>query len=842
MSAMTRAALAAIMSGLAACGGGGGGNSSDPTIIGSANERPAYIRGPIDSKTYTGTTDDLLTAGLGKAGLAGAAPAVANAASPTVAELRRLAIYNNYRALVDIAANGGYGTLYGPNVAADGTIGTGDGKIAGDEHIAFADDGTGRQNVTLMVQIPATFSAAAPCIVAAPSSSNANDRPAFLRGAIESASYDGSSNDLLTGGLGRAGLAGASPALTANPTVAQLRTVAIYNNYRALVDIAANGGYGTLYGPNVDAGGTATTGEGKIAGDEHIVFADDGSGRQNVTLMVQIPSTFNPQSPCIVTAASSGSRGVYGAIGTSGEWGLKRGCAVAYTDKGTGNGGHDLAANAVNVILGPRFEATAAGLFSQFTANLSAAERAAFNSAFPNRWAYKHAHSQQNPEADWGRDTLRAIEFAFYMLNEKHGAMQDGVRQRTITPANTTVIASSVSNGAGAAIAAAEQDTAGLIDGVAVAEPQINLNAPAGVTIRRGATNVASHSRPLYDYFTIANLYQPCASIALAANSAGIPGITTPNATTAANRCEALAARGLVNGTNTAERSADALARLRAAGWEADSDPFQASHYSLATLSVTLTYANAFAKASVTDNLCGYSFGGTPSGGVPAPIPAVNAANLFGLGNGVPPTAGINILNNNSVGGTAVDAASISPSTGKADFNIDGAVCLRDLWTGNSATATTVRASVDATKRNGNLRGKPAVIVHGRSDTLVPVNHTSRPYYALNKLNDSASKLAYYEVTNAQHFDAFIDNAAAPGYDTRAVPLHRYFIQALDIVWNNLKSGTAIPPSQVVRTTPRGGTPGAAPAISLANVPPIAATPAAADQITFTSNVLTIPD
>ena len=698
----------------------------------------------------------------------------------------------------------------------------------------------------------ATALAAAAAIAAAcghnddgppPSPGTSNDRPAFLRGAIESATYDGTSNDLLTGGLGKAGLQGASPTLSANPTVAQLRTVAIYNNYRALVDVAAAGGYGTLYGPNVDASGTVTSGDGKIAGEEHIAFADDGSGRQNVTLMVQIPSTFNPQAPCIVTAASSGSRGVYGAIGTSGEWGLKRGCAVAYTDKGTGNGGHDLAANAVNVLLGPRFEAGAAGLFSQFTANLTPAQLAAYNSAFPNRWAYKHAHSQQNPEADWGRDTLRAIQFAFYMLNQKYGNLVDGVRFVTITPANTTVIASSVSNGAGAAVAAAEQDTNGLIDGMAVAEPQINLNAPQGVTIRRGATTVPSHSRPLYDYFTLANLYQPCASIALASNSAGIPGVTTPNATTATNRCEALANLGLVTGASTAERSADALARLRAAGWEADSDPFQASHYSLATLSVTVTYANAFARASVADNLCGYSFGGAVAGGVPQPIPAVNAANLFGIGNGVPPTAGINIINNNSANGPAVDAASISRSTGKADFNIDGAVCLRELWTGTSAAATTVHASVDATKRSGNLRGKPAVIVHGRSDTLVPVNHTSRPYYALNKLAEGAnSKLAYYEVANAQHFDAFIDNAAAPGYDSRAVPLHRYFIQALDIVWNNLKSGTAIPPSQVVRTTPRGGTPGAAPAITAANVPPIAATPAAADAITFTNNVLTIPE
>ena len=673
-----------------------------------------------------------------------------------------------------------------------------------------------------------------------------NQRPAFIAGAIDSKTYDGVDDDLLTAGLGKTGLAGPAPAVAVptNPTIAELRRLAIYNNYRALVDIAANGGYGTLYGPNVAADGTVTAGEGKIAGDEYIAFADDGSGRQNVTLMVQVPASFDPENRCIVTAASSGSRGVYGAIGTAGEWGLKRGCAVAYTDKGTGNGAHDLAANMVNDIFGRRVHAAVAGSGSQFTADLGPAELAAFNSAFPNRWAYKHAHSQQNPEADWGRDTLRAVEFAFYVLNEKYAPLADGVRIRTIKPQNTLVIASSVSNGAGAAIAALEEDAGGLIDGLAVAEPQILLDAPAGITIRRGASAVSSHSRVLYDYFTLANLYQPCASLATAAagNTAGLIGITTPNAVVAANRCSALAARGLVTGATTTQRADDALARLLAAGWEAESIPFQASHYSLATLSVTLTYANAFARASVADNLCGYSFGGVPVAGVPLPLNPIAAAQIFGTGNGVPPTSGIQILNNNSVGGAAIDAASVTPSTGLPDFNIDGAMCLRGLYTGESPTAALVRAGIDAAKRSGDLRGRPAVIVHGRSDTLVPVNHTSRPYYALNKSVDGRSRLAYYEVTNAQHFDAFIDNAAAPGYDTRAVPLHRYFNQAMDIVWSHLRHGDPIPPSQVVRTTPRGGVPGAAPPITPAHVPPISATPAAGDLITFGGNVLTIPD
>ncbi len=669
-----------------------------------------------------------------------------------------------------------------------------------------------------------------------------NILPTFVKGDLVRTTYDGVSDDLLTAGLGKTGLAGAAPTFAnpASPTAAELRRSAIYNNYRSLVDITANGGYGTLYGPNVDASGAVTTGEGRIAGEEFLAYADDGTGTLNVAMLVQIPSTFSVSSPCIVSATSSGSRGVYGAIATAGEWGLKRGCAVAYTDKGTGNGGHDLVPDAVYGLQGLRTTATAAGTRSGFTAPLSAADRTAFNSAFPNRWAYKHAHSQKNPEKDWGTNTLQTIEFAFWALNEKFGPRNNNVVERTITPGTTTVIASSVSNGAGAALAAAELDESGLIDGVAVAEPQVQFNAPTGVTIRRGATNVAAHSKTLYDYFTVANLYQPCAAYSAAA--AGSPGLAFVSAATAANRCEALAAQGLVTGATTAERANDALSKLLAAGWESESTPFHASHYAFATLSVTLTYANSYPRASVRDNLCGYSFGGAPVAGVPALLSANAGAQLFGTGNGVPPTSGINILNNNSVGGVALDAASISPSTAKADFNIDGANCLRGLFTGTAAPATTLRAGIDEVKRTGNLRGKPAIIVHGRSDTLIPVNHTSRPYFALNRIADASPALVYYEVTNAQHFDAFVGNAALAGYDTRLIPLHRYFNQAMDLMWNRLRNGTALPPSQVVRTTPRGGTPGAAPAITAANVPPIAATPAVADAIVFLSGTLTIPD
>src|SRR5216683_8392561 len=140
--------------------------------------------------------------------------------------------------------------------------------------------------------------------------------------------YDGVTNDLLTAGLGRSGLGSGTPpgfVDPLHPTAEELRRLAIYNNYRALVDPTPGGGYGTLYGPNVKADGTVTTNEGLIAGDEYITFEKGDDGRTRVTMMVQVPDSFNPAASCIVAAPSSGSRGVYGAIATAGEWGLKHG-------------------------------------------------------------------------------------------------------------------------------------------------------------------------------------------------------------------------------------------------------------------------------------------------------------------------------------------------------------------------------------------------------------------------------------------------------------------------------------------------------------------------------------
>ncbi len=669
-----------------------------------------------------------------------------------------------------------------------------------------------------------------------------NVRPHYIRGEIRTTTYDGTSDDLLTAGLGKTGLASATPPTYADPaapTAAELRRHAIYVNYRALVDMTANGGYGVFYGPNVSTAGVPEAGEGKIAGTETIAYSDDGSGRRNVTLMVQIPDGFDPDNPCIVTATSSGSRGVYGAISV-GEWGLKRRCAVAYTDKGTGSAPHDLATDTVALIDGTRTTSAAADKAALFDAGLNPAKLAAFNAAYPNRLAFKHAHSQRNPEKDWGKFTLQAIEFAFYVLNERYGERAfSGIRLQKLVPANTLVIASSVSNGAASSLAAAELDTLGLIDGISISEPALQMPAAPVVQVRRGAT-MQPVARPLADYLTYTNLYQLCAT--QSAQLAGAPALSLVPAATAANRCASLHAKGLLAGTTLAEQADEAWQKLREHGYEAESGPLQASHAALEIpASVGVTYANAYTRSSVEDNLCNFSFASVNSSGAVVPMPANTLAQSFATGNGVPPSTGSTLINNTSVGGPLRSILSVSASTGVMDANLDGALCVRGLWTGADATARAFQRGVDEARRNGNLRGKPALIVHGRADAHIVVNHNSRPYTALNKtVEGSASKLSYVEVENAQHFDAFIQ--ALPGFDTRFVPLHLYLIRANDAMWAHLKNGTPLPGSQVVRTVPRGGSAGSAPALAPGNVPGIASTPAPADSISFVSGVLNIPD
>lgn len=674
-------------------------------------------------------------------------------------------------------------------------------------------------------------------------------KPDFIKNEILKKEYDGISDDLLTGGLGKEGLEGPAP-IPEDFTAETLRKLAIYSNYRGLLDPTRGGGYGVFYGPGVGAEGSADG--GRIAGKEYLAFSDDGTGQQNVTLMVQIPDTFNPDRPRIITAPSSGSRGIYGAIGVVGEWGLKNGFAVAYTDKGTGMGVHDLDSDTVNRITGERKDAAVAGKNSNFTA----ASDESFRRKNPHRIAFKHAHSRQNPEADWGKHVLQSVKFAFYILNleENFGRLgSDGTIEETVTRENTIVIASGISNGGSASIRAAEQDTEGLIDGVAVSEPNASPMPSESVVIRQGSTEwtFPNHSRAILDYITLLNIYQPCANLDLKIRVTAPMNLTDEKL--CINRCNSLVEKGLLTKASVEEMAAEAQKIINDHGILPEQNLIQPSLYTNQfSEAIAVTYANAYGKFGVAENLCGFSFAAAdPETKSPAPLTEEQAARLFAEAAGVPPVGGVELINDHSEGGPMLNRVSVS-APGIRDMNLQGALCLRRLATGKNESGEPlggeerirherISEGMAQVRASGNLRGLPALIVHGRDDAILPPNHTSRAYAALNHLTEgTSSKLRYYEVTNAHHLDAFNQ---LEGFSSRYIPLQCYLIRILDMLCDHLENGTPLLPSQVVRTTPRGILEdGTVPDITAENVPPISPDPGDEDKIVIEHGNIAIPE
>jgi hydroxybutyrate-dimer hydrolase len=78
-----------------------------------------------------------------------------------------------------------------------------------------------------------------------------------------------------------------------------------------------------------------------------------------------------------------------------------------------------------------------------------------------------------------------------------------------------------------------------------------------------------------------------------------------------------------------------------------------------------------------------------------------------------------------------------------------------------------------------------------------------------------------------------------PAFAADYIPLHVYFNEGLDRLHAHLTEGTALPPSQVVHTVPRGS---AETPLTRDNVPVIENRPGKDSRITFTGSLLKIPE
>jgi hydroxybutyrate-dimer hydrolase len=592
--------------------------------------------------------------------------------------------------------------------------------------------------------------------------------------------YDGRDDDLLTAGLGVEGLRAAAPAFAAPlaPTARELRRRAIWQNWRGLIDVSAEGGFGRDYGPR--------EGE-RIAGVEYLAAVRNADGAGVTTAMLQIPRSFNVAKPCLIVVASSGSRGIYGALPTAAEWGLRHGCAVAHSDKGTGVGLWD-----VDRGVGVRIDGTLTRdpgdpllSFAPLPGHV--------RGLAAHTLLIKHANSGMNPEADWGPYLLRAGQLAFVWLNREFAAQ---LRQ-PLAPRNTWVIAAGISNGGGAALRALEHDRDGFFDAGVVAEPNLAIERAAGEVVvqqgvQPGTSSQRFKARGVFDYATLHHLLQPCAVLAdvdAAAPFAGALRIARP-----LNEawCADLARAGEVSGADAEAQARDARAQLLAAGIHTDALRLGVLNLQFGLwASVSTTYAQAYSRSGAGAPPCGLSFVATDAAGLPRAYSDAEFARAFSDINGIAPSAGIGVVRADSAGQRSLLAAAM-PQTAR---------CLRGLLSSLPA----LQSGIAEIQMNAKPGRRPVLILHGRGDGLISVNHSSRAYVSTNWRQARGGpaqrdNLRYYEIRHGQHFDAFLP---LPGLRGVYVPMQPLLNAAFDAVHARLAHGTPLPPSQAVDTALR---------------------------------------
>lgn len=549
-------------------------------------------------------------------------------------------------------------------------------------------------------------------------------------------------DDLLTAGLGEAGLRSAAPPAFANPdapTAQELRRRAVWANWRGIADLAPGGGYGDVYGQLAP-----------VPGREYHALVRLPGRQQPHRVMVQLPDAFDTNARCVVVTASSGSRGIYGAIALAGAWGLPRGCAVAYTDKGAGTGYVDTADGRGFALNG---QLAADGAPVEF-----AVPRAAPGDGVAPI-AVKHAHSGDNPEADWGRHVEQAAAVALQVLELAHPEAGPWTND------STRVIAVGVSNGGGAVLRAAELPGS-TFDAVVAVSP----NVLAG-----------DQGRALYDYSTDAALWMPCALNAAAYDGVLLARPGGAKSPAGATRCASLKAAGLLSADDAQAQAETAREHLLAGGWTdaAVAAGVLSSNFDL-WRAVNATYASSYARTGPADMPCGYSFAAMGADGVARAPTAAERAAWWSDASGIPPGSGVGLRDAMASG---------------ADPSLPGNTCLRALWDDAKGP---VRAGIDATRAAPPRAGLPVIVVHGTDDGLVPEAFSGGAYARWAEAQ--GRPVSYWRVRNAQHFDAFL---GLPVLGMRYLPMLPYGYRALDAAWHHVADGTPLPGDADIATTPR---------------------------------------
>ena len=429
----------------------------------------------------------------------------------------------------------------------------------------------------------------------------------------------------------------------------ELRRRAIWSNWRGIADLAPGGGYGSAVRQHA-GGARARVLRVRDGAGANAAASRAGAGARCASIAA---------SAAWWSTASSGSRGIYGAIAVAGAWGLPKGCAVAYTDKGAGTD------YSTSMPVGP----TALGRGERLAFVPDASRSGVLQArAFagqpggrlgPPREAGGgiRAAGARRGVPDAGAVHLRqhARDRGRHLQRRRRGAARGGTAKATgWTPWS-----------------------------------------PAS------RTSTSKAAAPLYDYTTEAALLMPCALLRLVARSlpqspmrrqvARVGGIALRIAARRRACCRATMRR------RRRRRAHDKLhangwtdAAMRAGALSVDFDLWRA---------VAVTYASAYGRYGVGEHPCGYGFSAQNTDFTPRAATAGRTAAWWSDASGIPPGAGVGHHRSRKL--AAPDSA------------LPGVQCLRALWDGQGADAERVRAGVAAVRAQAPRKGLPVLVVHG---------------------------------------------------------------------------------------------------------------------------------
>lgn len=522
-------------------------------------------------------------------------------------------------------------------------------------------------------------------------------------------------DDLLSAGLGLAGLQ-APPTVPVGPLDwSARRRRAVRANWQGIAFLA-----------EPDAALCEALAQPVSGRELHAQLAPAGAPPHRV--MLQIPEHFDPLNPRLLVTASSGSRGIFGALPVAGPWGLPRGWAIVYTDKGCGCDWYDVEHGVAPDLLGAMTEDPALQMF-----------RPDAGGAPAHAVLIPHAHSAGHPEAHWGRYVRQAARFGWAVLDRLFAPQRPSLSPRR------RCIALGLSNG-GAAVLRALERPAGFDGAVALAP-----NVLPG-----------SGGRAFLDYAAEAALWLP---LALQRPESGADRPSAPAVGSQAIDAQAEAsARALRALGHRAADPRGALRHLRRRGWPL--------HTLRSTRLTTLfdfwyaaghTYAPALARAGPAAHPLGSHFAVRDAQGLERPSRADERDLWWSDGAGIVPGAGVGI---------------VEPKSREQQL-----VRLWRLLHGARRDPRMVRG-IEATRCAPPTPGVPLVLIHGASDGLIPAAFSSLPYARLARAAGREVRLEC--PPDAPHFDAFL---AVPGHRDGLAPLLPHAGPALDALARRLGAG-----------------------------------------------------